>query len=61
MYKADLGLVFGQKLDSVYRRLGTGIPEGFEETRVAEERWLFEIEEWKEIGEWIDSLEGQLP
>lgn len=65
MYEADLGLVFGRKLDSVCGRLGLpirkGIPEGFDGTRGAEERSLFEIEEWKEIGEWIDSFEGRSP
>ena len=41
MHKADLELVFVQKLDSVYWRVGVpvrkGIPEGFDGIRVAEE------------------------
>ena len=64
MYEADLGLVFGRRLDYVCGRLGVairkGIPEGFVGTHGAEERSLFEIEEWKEIGEWTDSLEARL-
>ena len=64
MYEADLGLVFGRRLDYVCGRLGVairkGIPEGFVGIRGAEERTLFEIEEWKEIGEWADSLEARL-
>ncbi|RPA92237.1 hypothetical protein L873DRAFT_1818014 [Choiromyces venosus 120613-1] len=61
MYEADVGLVFGRRLDYVCGRLGVpirkGIPERFVGNGDAEKKSLFEIEEWEEIGEWIDSLE----
>lgn len=60
LLEADVGIIFGQKLDGVCERLGVEIQDGLgvENTggTVGSRKILSRIEDWKEIEDWADTV-----
>lgn len=59
LLEADVGIIFGRRLDGVCERLGIEVQEGFSvmDTRLEEPRKkLVRIEDWREVEEWIDTI-----
>lgn len=55
LLEADVGIIFGTKLDAVCERLGIGIKNGLV-TGMASGKELIRIEGWKEVEQWIDTV-----
>ncbi|KAL7274566.1 hypothetical protein RUND412_002539 [Rhizina undulata] len=63
LLEADVGVVFGGKLDKVCGRLGIGLKMGFGDwggIAQGDGRVLWRVDHWDEVAEWLDVGDGNI-